>query len=136
MNTIQTILITVTSGLIGGYISFYFTQRSENYKFVRLQKQKAEAVAKLFARWIKCRGKESEKLNELELRDYFEDLNRMSLELALWIHDEKLLNNIMLRLQNHESAKDIRKIVGDVRKMILENPNDKFDDQQITLWPK
>lgn len=136
MNIIQTIIITIASGLIGGYISYYFTQKTENYKFIQLQKQKAEAIAKLFARWIKFQGKEVDILNDKELKDYFEDLNKMSLELTLWIKDEQLLNNIMLRLQNHESAKDIRNIVGDVRKMILENKNDKFDIQQITLWPK
>ncbi|HAE36604.1 MAG: hypothetical protein UR85_C0004G0058 [Candidatus Nomurabacteria bacterium GW2011_GWF2_35_66] len=136
MNTIGTIIITIASGLIGGYISYYFAQKTENYKFIQLQKQKAESIAKLFARWIKYQGKEVDILNDKELKDYFEDLNRMSLELTLWIKDEQLLNNIMLRLQNHESAKDVRNIVGDVRKMIIENQNDKFDSSQITLWPK
>lgn len=136
MDVAQTVVITIASGLIGGYISYYFAQKTENYKFVQLQKQKAEAIAKLFALWIKYKGKEVDILDDKELKDYFEDLNRMSLELTLWIKDDQLLNDIMLRLQNHESAKDIRNIVGDVRKMILENKKDKFDSQQITLWPK
>ncbi len=75
-------------------------------------------------------------MNENELRDYFEELNQMSLELALWVPDSKLLNDIMLRLQNNPDAKGIRQIVGDVRKLILENSQDDFDNQQITLWPK
>lgn len=126
----------MVSGSIGGSISYYFAQKTENYKFLQLQKQKAEAVARLFARWIKYRGKEKDCLNQNELIEYFEELNRMSFEISFWITDHKLLTDIMLRLQNASDAKDIRAIIGDIRKLILENPKDKFDAQQITLWPK
>ena len=136
MDIIQTITLTIASSLIGGFTSFYFAQKTENYRFLQLQKQKAEAVARLFAKWTKYKGKENELLNQNELLDYFEELNQMSFELSLWIQDEELLTDIMLRLQNDSAAKDVRTLVGETRKLILEKPNDKFDHQQITLWPK
>lgn len=108
----------------------------ENYKFLHLKKQKAEAVAKLFARWIKYEGKEVGVLNEKEPQDYYEDLNKMSLEMTLWIEDDALLTDIMLRLQNHDSAKDIRAIVGTLRKTMLGRQTGTFDSRQITLWPR
>lgn len=136
MDTIETIVITIMSGLIGGYVSYYFSEQTEKYKFVQLQRQKAEAVARLFSRWIKYRGKEANYLNEKELFDYFEELNQMTFELSLWISDEKLLTDIMLRLQNHQEAKDVRSLIGDIRKLILDKPFDKFNVQEITVWPK
>lgn len=136
MDTIETIIITITSGFVGGFISYYFAEKTENYKFAQLQKQKAEVVAKLFSKWIKYSGKEKEHLDTKELSEYYEELNKMSCEISLWIKDHKLLTDIMLRLQNNPGAKNIRKIIGDTRKFILENAKDEFNDQEITLWPK
>jgi len=132
----ETITITISSGLIGGFISFYFAQKTEKYKFAQLQKQKAEAVARLFSKWIKYSEEEIKRLNEEQLSDYYEELNRMSIEVSFWIKDQKLLTDIMIRLQNDPSSKNIREIIGEVRKLILENPKDVFDAQKITLWPK
>ena len=136
MNTIETIIITITSGLIGGFISFYFAQKTEKYKFAQLQKQKAEAVARLFSKWIKYKEEDIKKLNAEQLNDYYEELNKMSIEISFWIKDKKLLTDIMLRLQNDPNAKNIRQIIGEVRRLILENSKDAFDPQKITLWPK
>ena len=60
----------------------------------------------------------------------------MSLELSIWMKDEKLLTDVMRRLQNLPDSKDPRSIIGEIRRLILETPSDKFDPQQITLWPK
>lgn len=136
MNTTETIIITISSGLIGGFISFYFAQKTEKYKFAQLQKQKAEAVARLFSKWIKYKEDDLKKLNAEKLNDYYEELNKMSIEISFWIKDQKLLTDIMLRLQNDPSAKNIRQIIGEVRKLILENPKDTFNPLEITLWPK
>lgn len=136
MDTIETIIITISSGLIGGFISFYFAQKTEKYKFAQLQKQKAEAVARLFSKWIKYKEEDLKKLNIEELNNYYEELNKMSIEISFWIKDQKLLTDIMLRLQNDPDAKNIRQIIGEVRRLILENSKDAFDPQKITLWPK
>lgn len=90
----------------------------------------------MFSKWIKYRGKEKEVLDDNELIEYYEELNRMSFEMSLWIKDHELLTGIMHRLQNHSSAKDTRNIIGDIRKLILEDVGDNFDSSEITLWQK
>ena len=54
MNIIETILLTISSGLIGGFISYYFAEKTENYKFELLKKEQAVKVAELFACWMRC----------------------------------------------------------------------------------
>lgn len=136
MEILQTIILSFFSSLVGGFVSYYFAQKTESQKLLQLHKQKAEAVAHLFAMWFKYKGKEKELLTNTELADYYENLNRMSLELSIWMKDEKLLTDVMRRLQNLPDSKDPRSIIGEIRRLILETPSDKFDPQQITLWPK
>ncbi|MFA6392885.1 MAG: hypothetical protein WCW54_02280 [Candidatus Paceibacterota bacterium] len=135
MNNIETIIIVIVSVLIGGVTTYYFSKKTEDYKFLQAQKQKAEAVAKLFSRWIKYRGKERDYLNQDELIDYYEGLNQMSFEVSFCIKDYKLLSDIMLLLQNAPDAKNFRVIIGEMRKLILCIQKDNFDPQNITIWP-
>ena len=116
-------------------IQHEYDRKLEDYKFLQLQKQKAEIVAKFFSKWIKFRGKETEILSKKELIDYYEELNLMSIEMVLWIKDENLLKDIMLRLQNHEKAKDSRLLIKEFRKLILDIKKEDFDYKNITLWP-
>jgi hypothetical protein len=74
-------------------------------------------------------------LNEKELIDYYEELSQLSLELSLWIKDEKLLDKIMSRTQMKEKSPNVREIVGKIRELILDTKNDKFNPHDITLWP-
>lgn len=136
MDSIQTIVIIITSALIGGFISYYFTQKTEKYKLLQLHRQKAESVARLFAKWIKYRGKENIILNKEEQFDYYEDLNQMSIEAALWISDEDLLKDVMARLENKPDAKSVHNLIGEVRKLILDNKKDGFDSNNVVIWPR
>jgi len=115
-------------------IQHEYDRKLEDYKFAQLQRQKAELVAKLFSRWIKYRGREKKILNKKELIEYYEDLNRMSIELALWLPDIDILNNIMDRLEMKSNAKSVHGLIGDVRKLIL-NKKDEFDSNKVILWP-
>ena len=115
-------------------IQHHYDKDLEDYKVSRIRRQKAEGIAKLFSVWIKYRGKETELLDKNALIERYEELNRMSLELSLWIEDVQLLNDIMNRLQNVENAKTIRDLMGEVRKLILEKKDD-FDSKNIVLWP-
>ena len=129
MTTILTVILTAA-------VTYFFSVKLENYRFEQLQKQKAEATAAFIAKWIKYRGKEENFLtNKRELLDYYEELNRMSFELSLWIEDEKFLTDLMVRLQNGDDAKDTREILGNLRKLILNLKNDDFDSKNITIWP-
>ncbi len=116
-------------------IQHEYDKKLEEYRFSQLQRQKAELVARFFARWIKYRGKEKEFLNPDQLVDYYEDLNQMSFEITLWIKDVALLNNIMKRLQGVDQSESIHQLIGQVRKLILDT-DDGFDYNQITIWPK
>lgn len=116
-------------------IQHEYDKKIEDYKIEELHRQKAEVVAKLFSKWLKYRGKEDEILSDKDLIDYYEELTKMSYEIALWIKDEKLLSEIMLRLTNNNQAKDKRVLIGEIRKLILNNKEDCFDSQEIVEWP-
>lgn len=116
-------------------IQHEYNKRLEDYKFSQMQRQKAEIVARLFAKWIKYRGSEETLLDKGDLINYYEELNQMSLELSLWIPDVALLDDIMGRFVGQENAKDIRNLIGQIRKLILNNTNDSFNSQNIALWP-
>ncbi|MCL5095509.1 MAG: hypothetical protein M1575_02170 [Patescibacteria group bacterium] len=141
--SVLAILLSVIQWLLANWIKIRLEQsirheydkKLEDYRFSQLQRQKAETIATFFAKWIKYRGHEKDFLDEKELINYYEELNKMSLELSLWIKDEQLLNEIMSRTQMNEKASDTKAIVGMVRKMILEIKRDKFNSQNITLWP-
>jgi len=115
-------------------IQHEYDKKLEEHKFQQLQREKAETIARLFARWIKYRGTESEYLNKGELIDFYEELNQMSLEISLWIRDPKILTDIMAKLQLKGDSRDIRALSGEIRKLIL-NIDDGFNPQEIVLWP-
>jgi hypothetical protein len=129
-NIIETITITIASGLIGGFISFYFSEKTENYKFELLKKEQAAKVAELFALWIKYDGIEIEELPADEKTSYQEKLNRLTWELAMWIRDEKLVKQIMDRLSNN-SKSDIKEIIMQVREVIQNKKNKQLKWKNI-----
>lgn len=136
LGLIQWLLAKWIAARLEKSIQHEYDKKLEDYRFAQLQRQKAEVIARLFSKWAKYRGKEIEYLSKDQLLDYYEELSRMSFELAMWVKDGNLLNDIMARLQNKEGAKDPRVLVGEIRKLILENnAKDIFDCQQITLWP-
>lgn len=116
-------------------IQHEYDKKLEDYKFSQVERQKAEMIATFFAKWIKYRGKERDFLNDKELIDYYEELNKMSLEITLWIKDEQILNEIMSRTQLKDGVGDIFAITVKIRKLILDLKNDKFDPENITRWP-
>lgn len=113
-----------------------YDKELEDYKFSQLQRKKAESVANLFSHWIKYRGKENSLLSKKEQFEYYENLNKMSIEISLWIKDEVLLTDIMGRLQNKPDAKTVHELVGEVRKLILNDKEDSFDSMEVVVWPR
>jgi hypothetical protein len=116
-------------------IQHAYDKQLEDYKFSRLKRQKAELIATLFSKWTKYYGRETIILSKQDLMSYYEDLNRMSLELSLWLEDERILNDVMNRLQNLAGAKELRDLVGDVRGFLLEKKDGSFDPINIVLRP-
>jgi len=135
LSLVQWLLANWIKARLEKSIQYEYDRKLEDYKFSRLQRQKAEIIARLFARWIKYLGKEEGFLNKEALIDYYEELNQMSLELSLWIPDKEILDDIMARLRLAESAKDVRTLMGQIRKLILDDKRDAFDPQNIVLWP-
>lgn len=115
-------------------IQHHYQKELEDYKTSRLRRERTELISRLFSLWIKYRGRESVILSNEELIERYYELNRMSLELSLWVEDVKLLNDVMSRLQNRDNAKSIYEIMGEVRALILEKSDD-FNPKNITLWP-
>lgn len=117
MNILETIIITISSGLIGGFISYYFAEKTEKYKFELLKREQAAKVAELFAFWLKCDDKVLESFTKEERINYCEKLNKIIWELAIWIPDEKIVKNIMEKL-SHTSKQDIKEIILSIREQI------------------
>lgn len=116
-------------------IQYEYDRHLEDYRDSRVRRQKAELVAELFSKWIKYYGRETVLLKKEELIEYYETLNKLSLELSLWLEDEEIYKNIMSRLENSPDAKDLRELVGDVRTYLLEKDCESFKAQSIVLWP-
>lgn len=116
-------------------IQYEYDRILEEHRFDQMVRQKAEATAKLFSKWIQYRGQEEHILDQRELIDYYEELNRMVFEISFWIKDEKLLSDIMLRLQNHGNAKSIFDLIVDLRKKILNDKGDTFLSSDMTIFP-
>ena len=119
-------------GLATAYINHRFNERLEDYRYSQLQKQKSEILAQLLAKWGKYRGGESSILKERELYDYYEELNRMSYLLVLWIKDEELLGDIMEAFD--KGGEDIRPLLRNARKYVL-GLEDATTPKKISAWP-
>lgn len=136
MNTLEIIILTIASGLIGGFISFYFGQKIEDHRFLLSKKEKIANVASFFAKWVKYRGHEEKWLDKEALVDYYEELTKMSFELALWVDDEKFLKDIMKRLRNEDNSTDTVELLLKAKKLISGKNNKDLNKNDITLWPK
>lgn len=133
MNILETIIITISSGLIGGAISYYFGEKTENYKFELLKKEQAVKVAELFACWTKYDDKVLAKFTEEEKRNHSERLNKLTWELAIWISDEKIVTNIMDRL-SHNSRQDVKEIILDIRQQVQRRSVKKLKWQDLVYF--
>lgn len=135
MAVVQWLLAQWFSARLEKSIQHEYDKKLEEHKFQQLQRQKAETIGRLLARWIKYRGTECDYLNKRELMDYYEDLNQMSFEISLWIKDKEILTDVMDKLQLKDGSKDVRALTGEIRKLILLDNDDEFNPQEIVLWP-
>ena len=133
MDILTTITLTISSGLIGGYISYYFREKSDNYKFDLLKKEQASKVAELFAFWLKCDDDTLAKFTEKERKDHCEKLNKLTWELVIWIPDENLVKEIMGKL-SHSSRKDIKEIILSIREHVQKSKSDKLAWKEIVSF--
>lgn len=126
--SIITAVIAIITSIFAVWLTYKLNQK-------QLQKEKAAVIAELFSKWIKYTDETISEISKEELSSYYEDLNRLSLEISLWIKDETLLNDIMNTLSG-DTSQDVQALIVRVRKMVLENNKDKFDPKKITLWYK
>lgn len=121
--------------LAAAFVNYRFNKKLEADRYTQLQRQKAEILAKLLAKWSKYRGGEADILkNDRELYDYYEELNRMSYEAVLWIKDDALLEEIETLFLNATSTTDIQPTLRRVRKYILNNRS-ATKPKEIAVWP-
>lgn len=135
MTLLQWLLALWIKNRLEKSIQHEYDKKLEDYRFSQLQRQKAEILAQFFAKWVKFRAKEKELLDEKQLIEYYEELNRMSLEISLWISDVDVLNDIMSLCERKDGATDLRSLVGKVRKIMLNKKDDNFEAKNIVLWP-
>jgi len=133
MNALETIIVTISSGLIGGFISYYFAEKTEKYKFEILKREQAAKVAELFSFWLKCDDAKLEKMTQEERINHCEKLNRITWELAIWIPDERIVKNIMDKL-SHSSTQDIKEIILNIREQIQDKKSKKLEWKNIVSF--
>jgi hypothetical protein len=133
MNIIETIILTISGGLIGGFISYYFGEKTENYKFELLKREQAVKAAELFACWMKCDDAVLESFTEEERRNHCEKLNKLTWELAIWNPDEKIVKNIMDRL-SHNSRQDIKEIILSIRQQVQKSDVKKLKWEDLVYF--
>jgi hypothetical protein len=126
----QSLITVLLFGTIAGtFLTYYLNKKQEKET---QQKIEAAKLATFFAKWIKYDGEELHILNQKELYDYFEELNKMIFELSLWIEDKELLIMIKDKLSHKQDAPDIKDIILKARKLILgEKPDDITVDDII-----
>ena len=133
MNYIEAFILTTASGLIGGFVSYYFAEKNEKYKFELLKQQQAVRVAELFAAWMKVDGKKLDKMAEIERADHCEKLNKITWELAIWVPDEMVVKDIMNRL-SHTSNQDIKEIILKIRHQIQKRKDISLKWQDLVYF--
>ena len=128
-------ILAILFSLLAVYLGYLFNKRIEDYRQTQIQRHKAELAAKLFAKWIKYRGNETKVLSNKERVEYYEELTTLSFELSLWLKDDELLREIMMRLQNEDNSKPVWDIIAMVRNYILDIDSSLEANKVITFWP-
>jgi hypothetical protein len=148
METIlQASIVVICIGVIQWLLSIWIKNRLEHsirneydkqleeYKFSISKRDKIANIASFFSLWIKYRGCESVWLSENELIEYYQELTKMSFEIALWIDDEILLKDVMNRLKNKDGSASTVELLLKVKKLISENKQSILKPEDITIWP-
>lgn len=130
-DVIEKIILMIASGLISGFVVYFFVIKTEEYKFKIYQRKQAEKIAELLAKWIKYNGKENEILNEEQKKEHFEELNRLTWELAMWISDDKIVRRLMERLSNKEGAPDVKKLIFEIRELMLNKKSQSLKWEEL-----
>ncbi len=128
-------IIAIIFSIFAVYLGYLFNKKIENYRLEQIQRQKAELVAKLIAKWIKYRGNEKELLRPKERVEYYEELTQLSFELSLWLKDELLLKEIMKCLQNDPGSKKFWDLIVMTRDYILDTKSNLDSGEHVTFWP-
>lgn len=103
---------TVLQWLVGKLLvtRLHFSVKEE-YDISFKQKEQASAIAELFALWGKRDENDKPKLNQLIL------------EASMWLPDD-ILKEVFKRLTYQAGAKEVKEIVIDIRKHILQKTTD------------
>lgn len=118
-------------------IEHEYSRKLEDYKFSLRRKAEAAKIAELFAKWIKYGGNERTLISDKEQqRNYYEELNRLSYELTLWVEDQVLIKKIARLLQRQDGHVTIEKIIVQIRKLILDKNGEDITEEDVTHWPK
>jgi hypothetical protein len=111
----------IISGIIVGFIKLLFEKNIEKYKNNEIIKQKAVLIADLLSEWISKPIPENSK-----------KLNQLTLEAFIWLPKD-IATKLSQLLSNQNNAPQLREIVAEVRKLML-NKNESIDPNIIILF--
>ena len=116
-------------------VRYEYDKQLERYRFSLSKRDKVANIASFFSLWIKYRGHEQKWLKGQELVEYYQELTKMSFELALWIDDEILLKDVMIRLKNEDGSQNTVELLLKFKKLISENKESTLKAGDVTIWP-
>src|SRR5690606_21975815 len=97
-----------------------FDKKLEDYKTAEIKRQKAVLIADLISEWLSF-PKDRTKLN------------RLTLEAFIWLPKETATKLSEL-LSHSQNAPNVREIIADVRKLLMEE-NEEIDHNLIIIFP-
>jgi len=109
----------VIGSIFVGFIKLVFKKKLENYKNNEIKKQKAVLIADLLSEWI----------SDPEDR---KNLNKLTLEAFIWLPKD-IAEKLSLLLSHDRNSPQIREIVAEVRKLILDK-KEAIDPNIIILF--
>lgn len=131
MNCEELIIRIVVDIIIVGLFGLVLNILFFNYQKKKSQQEQAAKLAELFAKWNSISGIKNKELRAKAR----EELTRLSFEIAIWVPDEALVEDVMKRLANKPDAKDAQELVLDSRRIILGGKVKQLKKEDITYFP-
>jgi len=131
---IQTLLSFWIKSRIELSIKNEYDRQLEDYRFSLLQKEYSIKLAELLTRWIEFDQNDYDSMAEDFKMDLNRTLNKLSMEIFLWIPDEKLIKEIMGRLANKKDSLSVRQLIFELRKIMHNKDAKILKADDLTLW--
>lgn len=128
--------VAILLSAVSLFIIYFQNKKLEDYRHQLKLRQKSAIISDFFALWGKYRGKEGDIFEDdnQALYDYFENLNKMSYQIAVSIENPVLIDKTMKHfLDKDSSGTDIPELLNQYRRELHGNDAESFNN--LAIWP-